>query len=241
MIFMMAATWPDRIKSDPDYHIDGSHSGNRPPTDGTADRNTGYDDKARHKYWHFVDMPFTQDGTPLPAFLPFTPNAKTRITDFRAVLASTTASNRLKSYDLAWLLHLIGDVHQPLHCTARVSADDPEGDDGGNGVVLETSPGNLHSYWDGLLGKTDEPVVASNAIASLPTPPTAAVNDLNVDHWVQESFAAAKRLAYAPPVGTATDDIVLNQTYKDNARAFARSQIALAGARLARILNTELK
>src|SRR5436309_1874921 len=31
MIFMIAATWPDRIKSDPDYHTDGPHDVNRPP------------------------------------------------------------------------------------------------------------------------------------------------------------------------------------------------------------------
>lgn len=131
MIFMIAATWADRIKSDPDYHTDGTHGGNRPPTDGTANRNIGYDDLARHKYWHFVDVPFTQDGTTLPPII--TPNAQTQITAFRAVLASTTSSDPLKSYDLSWLLHLIGDVHQPLHCTARVSATKPEGDDGGNG------------------------------------------------------------------------------------------------------------
>src|SRR5262249_45533502 len=48
MLFMIAATWPDRIKSDPDYHTDGTHGGNRPPTDGSGDNNTGYDDLARH-------------------------------------------------------------------------------------------------------------------------------------------------------------------------------------------------
>ena len=31
MVFMVAATWADRIKSDSDYHTDGTHNGNRPP------------------------------------------------------------------------------------------------------------------------------------------------------------------------------------------------------------------
>src|ERR1700754_2309923 len=66
MIFMIAATWPDRIKSDSAYHSDGTHGGNRPPADqALATQNTGFDDFAQHKYWHFVDRPFTQDGTAL--------------------------------------------------------------------------------------------------------------------------------------------------------------------------------
>ena len=76
MVFMIAAAWPDRIKSDPDYHTDGTHNGNRPPNDPSAGRNIGYDDLARHQYWHFVDTPFATDTTALPA-IP-APNAQTR-------------------------------------------------------------------------------------------------------------------------------------------------------------------
>src|SRR5262245_44384541 len=88
---------------------------NRPPNDPSAGQNIGYDDLARHKYWHFVDLPFSDDHTTLPT-VP-TPNAETQIAAFRAVLA--TESNdpkleKLKSYDLSWLLHLVGDVHNPF-------------------------------------------------------------------------------------------------------------------------------
>ena len=48
MIFMIAATWADRIKSDPDYHTDGTYNGNRPPDDPSASQNIGYDDLARY-------------------------------------------------------------------------------------------------------------------------------------------------------------------------------------------------
>src|SRR5882762_7638840 len=166
MIFMIAATWADRIKSDPDYHTDGTHNGNRPPNDPSARQNIGYDDLARHKYWHFEDLPFTQDNTPLPA-VP-TPNARTQINTFRAVLTSDEP-DALKSYDLSWFVHLIGDVHQPLHCTTRIGATQLEGDDGGNGVKLSSpGPANLHSYWDGVIGGGDAPSTALNAISTLP-------------------------------------------------------------------------
>jgi len=118
MIFMIDATWPDRIKSDPDYVTDGPHGGNRPPNVPSASQNIGYDDMLRHKYWHFVDTPFSVDNTALPP-VP-RPNAQTQIEAFRAVLASNRPDT-LKSYDLSWLLHLVGDIHQPLHATTRVS------------------------------------------------------------------------------------------------------------------------
>ena len=129
MIFMIAATWPDKIKLDPSYTSDGSDDGDRPDGSPDATRNTGYDDKLMHKYWHFVDQPFTTDGSPLPS-IP-TPNAQDRIALFRSVLASD-ASDALKSYDLTWLLHLVGDVHQPLHCATRVDKNDLQGEAGGN-------------------------------------------------------------------------------------------------------------
>jgi S1/P1 Nuclease len=146
MIFMMAATWADRIKSDPDYHTDGTHNGNRPPNDPSAGQNIGFDDLARHNYWHFVDLPFSDDNTTLPS-VP-TPNAATQIAKLRAVLNSVSNDpnvDKLKSSDLSWLLHLVGGLHQPLHSTTRVGATDLDGDDGGNGVKL-TSPANLHTF-----------------------------------------------------------------------------------------------
>ena len=242
MVFMIAATWADRIKSDPDYHTDGPHNGNRPPNDPSASQNIGYDDLARHKYWHFVDLPFSNDNTMLPP-VP-TPNAETQIVAFRAVLASASNdpnTEKLKSYDLSWLLHLVGDVHQPLHSTTRVSATQPDGDDGGNGVKLATPP-NLHTFWDDLLGGGNAPSTALNAVSTLPSAPATAVNDLNVGDWINESFNAAKQTAYKdPPIGVGAGPFTLTQTYKTAARSLAEQRVALAGARLAKILNEELK
>jgi hypothetical protein len=243
MIFMIAATWPDRIKGDPDYRTDGTHGGNRPPTDGTADNNIGYDDLARHKYWHFVDIPFSQDGTTLisaPAS-----NAQARIQTFRTVLASNSP-DPLKSYDLTWLLHLVGDVHQPLHCVARFTQSQPEGDDGGNGVELNGSPSNLHSFWDGILGGGADtaPGPALTLALGLPTAPFAAAADLNVQHWIDDSGSDAKTFVYKnPPIGLGTGPFTItqNSSYRANARTLARKRIALAGARLANILNNELR
>jgi S1/P1 Nuclease len=149
--------------------------------------------------------------------------------------------DKLKSYDLSWLLHLVGDVHQPLHSSTRVSATDLDGDDGGNGVKL-ASPANLHTFWDGVLGGGESPSTALNAIVALQDAPESAVNDLNVSDWIKESFDAAKQTSYkSPPIGAGAGPFTLTLAYKTTARNLAEKRIALAGARLAKILNEELK
>lgn len=164
LIFMIAATWPDQIKSDNTYSDDGSAGGNI-PNGASSRRNIGYQDHLRHKYWHFVDLPFTQDGTKLTKKqkkVP-SPNALTQIKAFRVVLASNRP-DALKSYDLVWLLHIVGDVHQPLHCTQRFGKTQPTGDAGGNFVKLCAAPCKLalHAFWDGLLGDNSSPFFAVN-------------------------------------------------------------------------------
>ncbi len=122
-----------------------------------ASQNIGYApaDTAMHKYWHFVDTGFSPDGTPVrPTPVP---NAQERIALFAQVLASTTDSDALKSYDLSWLIHLVGDLHQPLHATTRFTSDATAGDQGGNLVKISCSksaacPTELHAAWDDILG-----------------------------------------------------------------------------------------
>jgi S1/P1 Nuclease len=240
MLFMIASTWADQIKSDGEHEADGTHGGNRPPTDGTAANNTGYTDTAMHKYWHFIDLPFSKDGTPLQD--PPVPNAETQIAAFREVLASDSP-DLLKSYDLVWLLHLVGDVHQPLHCTARFTHSKPNGDDGGNGVKV-CSPGcdSLHSFWDGLFGTTRNPSPAILVGKSLSPAPASLAGNLDASEWIQESFRAAKSAVYKnPPIKAGLGPFTITDKYRNAAVLLGRDRIALAGARMANILNNELR
>jgi hypothetical protein len=129
--FVRAATWPDQIKGDKDYHNDGARNGDVAPSGPEASQNIGYEDHLRHKYWHFYDTSFTSDSSRIEQ--PQQPNAETEIAKMRAALANPSTSADIKSYDLAWLLHLIGDVHQPLHATTRFT--DGKSDNGGNSVL----------------------------------------------------------------------------------------------------------
>ncbi len=243
MVFMLAAQWADEIKGDSAYSDDGSNGGNTP--DGApSSQNTGYSDLLKHKYFHFVDTAFTSDGTALPP-LP-TPNAQERIALFRGVLASNS-DDKLKSYDLTWLLHLVGDVHQPLHSATRVSSADPGGDNGGNKVKLNCSgcPKELHAFWDGLFGTgtTAQAVIKPVIKAAKKLPAADAVLAAKSDEkdWIAESFQAAQQTVYQPPVAAGNGPFSLTSAYKSKAKTLAKKRIALAGARLANLINNELK
>lgn len=58
-----------------------------------------------------------------------------------------------KSYALRLLIHYLGDVHQPLHCSSRVDKAFPEGDKGGNMFPLPNhfQSDDLHGVWDSVL------------------------------------------------------------------------------------------
>ncbi len=237
-IFMIAATWPDQIKRDKTYTSDGTQGGNRP--DGSPDptRNTGYDDMLMHKYWHFIDTPFSTDGTALPP-IP-TPNVQDRIAVFRGVLASSDP-DALKSYDLSWLLHLVGDVHQPLHATTRVSSTDPEGDAGGNLVKLSCTKCELHATWDDLIGTSSNLKTIANKAKKMPKADPALSGKSDEKVWIDESFQAAKQQVYVSPVAAGDGPFTLTPAYKSAAGKLAQQRVALAGARLANLINNELK
>ena len=242
--FLRAATWADAIKSDRAYKDDE-------PSGPTAAQNLGYGDLLRHKYWHYIDRPFSPDGTPLvPAR---TPNAATQIALFRAVLAAPGGDDGLKSYDLTWLLHLVGDIHQPLHCVSRFDEDAPGGDDGGNKVKITGNtapaicddprycpfgpPGELHAFFDVLTGQSYCIGAVEAAAATLPRPTASQVPIADETAWVAEGFALARSRIYVAPIGVGAGPFPIDAAYQSAAAALARERISLAGARLANLLN----
>ena len=240
--FVHAATWADDIKTKPyGYHRDS-------PASATAGQNIGYADMNQHAYWHFKDIVFSPDGTPLPTTDPV--DAVTQVKLMIAALpASSGASDDIRSYDLVWLLHLVGDLHQPLHAVARATQAIPEGDRGGNSEMVIPATGEtiaLHAYWDRIFGGYSSPFGAifdadeKGGLASL-TPDAQAAANLDPLHWAEESSALARQYAYAPPVSLGKDAVQLTRDYETNARNVARRQAALAAARLAAVLNAGLR
>jgi S1/P1 nuclease len=244
LIFMIAATWADQIKGEAEYSLDGApgSNGNLPDGESSA-QNIGYKDHLQHRYWHFLDTPFSDDGTKLPP-VP-TPNAETQIVAFRKVIASSFADDDLKSYDMVWLLHLVGDVHQPLHCVTRVSKAEPEGDRGGNNEKVMCSDCNgaavLHALWDNILAPGFDPAVALAAAKGLPEADSKSASNTDTESWINESVDDAQHYVYVAPIGPGDGPFTITAAYFAAAKKLGSERIALAGARLANLLNSELK
>lgn len=245
--FVRASIWPDVIKGrKPEYTDDGED-----PTDPNADANVGYSDKLMHKYWHYIDLPFAPPGQKVKLLPPKNPNAETRINKHRDTLTASGASEDLKSYDLVWLIHIVGDVHQPLHGTQRFTTLRPKGDEGGNKVKIKCLPDcgkNLHSFWDGLFDsmevRNDDAATAQAAIAAaakLKKATGLAVDKTDPHAWIVESFLIGKKSVYRTPIGTTNKTFTITSPYKKAATNIGRQRVALGGARLAKLFNDAFK
>lgn len=236
IIFLRAAKWPDDIKSDPRFFEDGAT-----PTPTLA----GFPGMERHREFHFIDTPFSTDNTTTAQ--PPTPNAMTELPRFISEIGDSSVAPNLQAYDLAWLIHLTGDVHQPLHATTRFTSKHgaPKGDGGGNAfkiIVPGSSIDNLHSFWDDLLG-TDisVPSIKTRAASIMNQFPPHNPADTTPQDWVDESFQAAQQTVYTiGPDGRNSPRPRVTNAYRNAARRLANERAALAGYRLAAVINSRL-
>jgi len=232
--FVRAATWPDYIKKAPGYYQD------RLPNAKSA-RNIGYTDCWQHRYWHYKDLAFSPDQTDL--LEPGIPNAETQIRMLTSALADPALGNDIRSYDLSWLLHIVGDVHQPLHATQRFIASHPQGDGGGNDVkYCLSSPcekgSSLHAFWDDAFGNAEDLRSVIQFAHDMAAPAAQDASSLDPAQWLNESFEIAKAKVYQAPIDNTLGPVVLTNAYRVDAAKTATARASLAGVRLANLLNS---
>jgi hypothetical protein len=232
--FLTAANWPDMIRAGDPRFYDETRSDAAP-----TPLLPGFPDMARHAGWHFIDIPYTPDGA--VGEPPRTPNALTELQRILREIKSPPSEQQIV-YDLPWLEHLVGDVHQPLHCTSRFLRSQPKGDAGGNFVFV--APGRtLHSVWDDAPGldNSDE-YVAQYAAKARAAHPARDIS-INPRKWVDESFKLDRTDVYTfgPETGSREHPIALPNGYVENAASIAEQRIAAAGYRLAAVLNALLR
>jgi hypothetical protein len=163
-----------------------------------------------------------------------------KISQFAVELANpnTTAPERLMA--LQFILHFVGDLHQPLH-----SSDNH--DRGGNDVKVTaqgTPENNLHHYWDvvfvEMLGKSQS-AVAADLAKKITAAQKGEWQKGTPDDWAQEAFQQAKDHAYGKPVMTkAGGPYHLSAAYVTDAKETVALQLSKAGVRLAAVLNHAL-
>ena len=203
--------------------------------------------------WHYIDFRPIWDGTPERTNVGAEPeNVLSRINWAINTLRKGTGSNKTDAETLGFLYHLVGDVHQPLHAATRYSASNPNGDAGGNGFKVqmpaETRISNLHSFWDSAAGQyghtsPKRPLdqagkdrllsLAEAAMKEFPAESMAEWKDLDPHTWVVESNTLAREVVYK----NIAEGAEPSKAYTDAAQKLARKRLALAGYRLAGVLN----
>jgi S1/P1 Nuclease len=166
------------------------------------------------------------------------------------VLAEPEAPLRARNEALKWVVHLVGDIHQPLH-----AADNS--DRGGNDVrvalvgVHSRGRENLHRAWDGELvslalntGNRQRPPPDIDALALEARRLALAAGQGTPAEWARQSNRLAANVAYRYPgfVCARVPDgiVVLDRDYQRGARDIVRERLLLAGGRLANLLNEVL-
>lgn len=231
--FMIASTWADIVR----------------------DRDFKNRYKYHHSNWHYSDTFWSAENGQVKILE--NPNeeggkALEKLFDFEKVMRDASASDEEKAIAIAWFMHLAGDLHQPLHTSARVTELEPKGDQGGNTFLLTPKDGprenqlNLHWFWDSIISRSvarkndacDADYLVPIADKMMKKYSFAAMQSRfklgQFDTWQKENFAVATKEVFPsslirfqmPPAG-----------YTKRAFQISEEQIALAGYRMGETLN----
>jgi hypothetical protein len=189
--------------------------------------------------WHFIDIPVSLTSPTHADVVTACGSAcvVTEITAWENILADTTQTKAERLQALSFVVHFIGDIHQPLHSATRGS------DAGGNAenVKIDGGTTSLHHAWDANLVSDINADPAS--LASALSPEIAAAQaeaQTTPEAWSIQSWTFAKNVAYAGIPTSTTVTTTLSTTYIANAEPVVRQQLARAGVRLAQALATAL-
>jgi hypothetical protein len=211
--------------------------------------------------WHFVDLPdgkLTADDVRRGFSYDAQPNAYNVIVDrCEKTLADPTAATADRARMLGFFLHLAGDIHQPLHCIGRLR--------GGNSYAIDPLPqfdptwkiDNLHAFWDTayrydaangqvtiVCSDLEMPRTMQPGQGELKRQADALIEKYVPRHlkrgdpadWAVESHDVATDFAF--PAGSPS---TLSPDYIHQTHVIACRRMALAGCRIADVLNTLLK
>ena len=182
VLFMQAARWADDIRSNDKQ-------------------------QQHHALWHYINWPFKPDGQPASVQTrePEPVNILTAMAENQRIVANGNDPER-KAVALAWLFHLMGDVHQHLHTAQLFTTEYPQGERGGNEIcVWVTEAGqamDLHRFWDGVITTSSNLTRLRNEATALRDRQEFQRSQLtelahtDFESWTKESFEIATKIAY---------------------------------------------
>ena len=192
-------------------------------------------DRPETKPWHYVDIPSTAGGYDAARDCQQDNCVVARIRLFAHVLADANQPLADRQEALKFLVHFVGDLHQPFHALADAR--------GGNDVPVSVAgsqqcgdtPCELHGVWDTELIRhawlSDSQYVAR--VEAMISKRHIRAGADTPEQWANESLQLAKQVCVEPGAN-------IDEAYYERELPVLDRQLALAGLRLARILNEEL-
>ena len=190
--------------------------------------------------WHYVNIPVhppagEAEGYDAARDCPHDDCVIAKIEQFEVVLADQQAPERQRLEALKYLVHFVGDIHQPLHVSDN-------NDRGGNDVmvIFRGYPTNLHAVWDtGIIEAAlgpDERSYALKLVQDISPYKLESWSKGDPVGWANEGYEIASHIIYGklPHSGTLPD------SYDAEALPIGNEQLERAGVRLAMVLNKSL-
>ena len=191
--------------------------------------------------WHFVDIPIGSRGYDAARDCKNDDCVVAQIEHERAILADPKLIAPVRAEALRFLIHFVGDIHQPLHASDNA-------DRGGNEVkvVLGRKHTNLHAVWDVDIVKslgTNADHVACDLAAHITSADKAKWQTGGAANWANESWRIAGAEIYVklPASGGTNAPVILPADYASAERPIVSAQLEKAGVRLAWVLNSALR
>lgn len=195
--------------------------------------------------WHFVDIPADAETFDEKRDGNHGNNVIDAINKFEKVLADKSKSKDERAEALKYLVHFIGDIHQPLHCADR------HGDKGGNGrlafFLKRQTATNLHTVWDSTIlisikgSRTRNLDYAKTLNVKITDKQAANWIEGTPEDWANESHKLAISVAYKDISEVPSPLPKIDQDYIDRAGPVIEQQLERGGVRLANILNEVFK
>ncbi len=246
------ATLGAMLDADPDNLTPHDLASEATWADKYRDSNNRRDHYEQTQNWHFVDLEINDPDIKAACFGRAALAAGTaasngppkacivdKINQFLAEVKNPKTDFEERLFALKFLLHFVGDLHQPLH-----AADNH--DRGGNDVKVWSGSKalSLHHLWDVefVQALARKPAVLVQVLLMQITPAQAASWRAGTpEDWAWEAFAIAHQHVYGDPPLSAGEAHQLDRAYAEQAKADAALQLSRAGVRLAHLLNQALK
>lgn len=206
-----------------------------------------------HPTWHYSSRPLINTASPPPSSPEDVPpgSAIEALALNFSVASDGRAPQSERAIAVCWLMHLVGDVHQPMHSISQFSERHPTGDRGGNFRYIRDPQTNeavtLHWFWDDVASREDAPdEVTQHAEEFVRRLPRAQFKELkpfkgasDFATWVDESYQLAVTVAYGPDLqasDTGDQAPKPSQRYLDLSREVAQKRLTLASYRMTDVL-----